>query len=441
METPAWHPKKGACVVREVLTPVGRVKVRLDFTTLELPNRECFLDELLDRQGGDELSLAALQFRTPAPSLAPSGPVPTWHEARQTIHALRLGQCTPLAVRKLSVGMETIDEACRWAWDRAGTGQLSFLLFVGPYGTGKSHALERMRVQALGAGMAVGGLVLDGMSSSLCLPMSLPSALAHSIEFRDGREPLPSRLANLVRTGGTSVLRTVNANFLHDSLSELSERHVDDPELWETVEDYLSLDVKAAPASRILGVHLPSMTAQRRDDRPTRCAMLLREWSLACTCRNVGGCHSLAVLLDEADVDFAVSGRTAAEREQRGQLLQAFRDMADGGNSGETYAKLVVTLVITPGGGADNPVAELEAALGVHLKVVKLPELSESDLRELGSRIARMYARAYELPETAATGHDALIAESLTSLSRRADSRHPRRFIRLLLEKLDAVHA
>jgi hypothetical protein len=284
--------------------------------------------------------------------------------------------------------------------------------------------------------MAVGSVVLDGMGVSLCQPMSLPATLAHAIEFGDHGEGLPARLAGLVRTGQTSKLKTACAEFLYGALSELTTDHVDDPEAWELVEDYLALDVAPSVIRQRLGVRVPPLNTRSRADRPDRCALLMRDWARSVP--PLGHPSGLALLLDEADVDFALSGRTANEKEQRAALLQAWRVMADGGPGGETHAKLLIALAATPGGNFDDPLSELCSTLGLCARVIELPELSEDHMRELGQRIAAMYARAYQTnPEARATEFVDACLQTIRGMHGR---RNPRHFIRMLLEKLDAAH-
>lgn len=443
MKTPftCLHPQFGVAIVRRLQPGTGRIRVRADYPDQGLTGCEVFLDELVDATTGLRL-VGSIDRETskpePTQTEAPSAPrqLPSWHETRQAIHALRLGQSTPLAVTELSVGMEQVDAAAKHALEKANSGQVSFLIFVSEFGMGKSHALARLRLQAMQRRMAVGSVVLDGMGVSLSQPMSLPSTLAHAIEFDDHGEGLPARLAGLVRTGQTSKLSVAGAEFLHASLSGLSVEHVDDPEAWELVEDYLALEVAPSVLRQRLGVRVPPLNTRARADRPDRCALLMRDWARSIPPLGLPG--GLALLLDEADVDFALSGHTESEREQRAALLQAWREMADGGPRGATHAKLLIALAVTPAGNLDDPVSELCSTLGPCARVVELPELSEDHLQELGRRIAGMYARAYQTDQTArASG---FVEACLAALRRRHARRNPRQFIRMLLEKLDAAH-
>lgn len=435
------HPKFGIAVVQRVLPGSGRIRVKVDYPEQMLIGREAFLDELVDATTGHPLVVTKDREPQKPASKPPEAPPaksqpPTWQEERQAIHALRLGQSTPLAVNELRVGMEQVDGATQTALDRASSGQVSFLIFVSEFGMGKSHALARLRLQAMKRKMAVGSVVLDGMGVSLCQPMSLPSTLAHAIEFGDHGEGLPARLAGLVRTGQTSKLKAACAEFLHGALSELTSDHVDDPEAWELVEDYLALDVAPSVLRQRLGVRVRPLNTRSRDDRPDRCALLMRDWARSVPPLGYPG--GLALLLDEADVDFALSGRTVNEKDQRAALLQAWRVMADGGPGGETHAKLLIALAVTPGGNFDDPVSELRSTLGSCASVIELPELSEDHLRELGQRIAAMYARAYQTnPEARATE---FVDACFQTIRRMHGRRNPRHFIRMLLEKLDAAH-
>lgn len=435
------HPKFGIAVVQRVLPGSGRIRVKVDYPEQMLIGREAFLDELVDSTTGHPL-IATEKIEAVKPVVAPSEApqvkrqTSSWQEARQAIHALRLGQSTPLAVSELSLGMDQVDAVTKTALDKANSGEVSFLIFVSEFGMGKSHALARLRLQAMQRRMAVGSVVLDGMGVSLCQPMSLPAALAHAIEFSDHDEGLPSRLAGLVRTSQISKLKTACAEFLHGALWELTTEHVDDPEAWELVEDYLALEVAPSVLRQRLGVRVPPLNTRSKADRPDRCALLMRDWARSVP--PLGHPGGLALLLDEADVDFALSGWAASEKEQRAALLQAWRAMAEGGPCGDTHAKLLIALAVTPGGNFDDPVSELCSTLGPCGRVIELPELSEDHLRELGQRIAAMYARAYQTDPEAQTAEFA--DACLRTIRGMPGRRNPRHFIRMLLEKLDAAH-
>jgi hypothetical protein len=410
--------------------------VLVDYPDLGLLHRPEYLDELVDRRTGKPMSLddkyGAEPPRTSTPAL-----IPSWQTARQTLLALRLGQSTSQSVKDLSVGMVEVDKACRWALDRAATGQLSFLLLESPYGMGKSHALAHLKHLALARIMAVGTVVLDGVGISLCQPMSLLSGLAHAIVFPGERpdEGLPERLAQRVGIG----LDITGGETLHRLLKDMNRELVDDPDKWERIEDYLSLDASSADLNRELGIKAPSLRALRREDRPRRCSTIIREWASACTV--LGARNGLVVLLDEADVDYAQGGRTQNEKEQRTELFQAFRAIAEASPDTGGFARLVVALAITPGASEPDPVAELESTLGSHLRTVRLTELTKPEMSELGCRINSLYRAAYQLPDGNAAKMDETAAECLSLISEHAEGRNPRKFIRLLLEKLDVAHA
>ncbi len=438
MEIPARHPKKGDCIIRECTHPLGRVRVLVDYPNLGISRRPEFLDELVDRATGQPITLQS-PSAAPAP-LVERPHLPDWQRARQSLLALRLGQSTAETVRDLSVGLSEVDAACRKVLDRAGSGQPSFLLFVSPYGMGKSHVLARLRELSHERKMATGTVVLDGVGTTLCRPLGLISALSHSIVYPESSagEGLPQRLAGLVRTGAVEKLRDARAEMLHRTLMNLSSEHVDDPDQWEAVEDYLSLEVSAPQAGRVLGVRLPPLNTRSLCDRPGRTVDLLREWARACTVTGAPG--GLTMLLDEADVDYGNRGRTSSELRQRAGLLMAWRQMADAGPQGGNYARLVVALAMTPESDQDGAIEELKAHLGPHLHVVVLRELRDDEMRELGSKVCNLYRAAYELNESIAATDDP-ITECLVAQQRSTEQRNPRRFIRLLLEKLDVAHA
>lgn len=438
MEILARHPRKGDCIVRECTQLLGRVKVLVDYPDLGLCRRPEYLDELVSRDTGKPFSLDSAPPSSQQPKASPPS-VPTWQSTRQTIVALRLGQSTPESVRLLSVGMDDVDAACKWAIDRAATGQLTFLLFESPYGMGKSHALNYLRLRARERTMAIGGAVLDGVGVSLCLPMSLVSSLTHAIEFPDdaNSDGLPARLGRLIPTRAVDVLATQGCDHLHAVLKRIDTSVAENPDEWEIIEDFLSLEVGAGVVRSELGLVVPALKA-RLIERPYRCAELLREYAQACVA--TGARAGLAILLDEADVDYAQSGRTETERAQRESLFRAWREIADVGPTGSGYARLVIAIAMTPGAGKSDPVSELKQSLGEHLRVVRLPELSMNDLRELGKRVCKLYLTAYQISPTEIAATDRIAETCLSWIERSAEGRNPRRFLRLLLEKLDAAY-
>jgi hypothetical protein len=335
--------------------------------------------------------------------------------------------------------MEEVQDACKWAVGRAQTGQVSFLLFESPYGMGKSHALGYLKMRAREAGMATGSVVLDGIGVSLCVPMNLIGALAHSVEYPEATasDGLPQRLAALVIHGEVGKLRVANASFLYGALEKLEPEHVENPDLWEVVEDYLSLERSTSEVGRHLGVRVGALKAHSLADRPARGADLLREWAQACTVTGARG--GLTVLFDEADVDYGQRGRGLTGTEQRSGLLQALREHADGGPQPGSYGRLVVAIAITPGASDPDPIQGLKGELGSHLKVVRLRELSLSELRELGGKVAEVYRRAYQRPAKDAREEKA-IDDCVRVTEQQAEGRNPRTFIRRLLEKLDVIY-
>ncbi|NLH74683.1 MAG: hypothetical protein GX456_16670 [Verrucomicrobia bacterium] len=439
MEIPARHPRKGDCIIRERAPTLGRVKVLVDYPDLGLARRPEYLDELVDPTTGGPVRLDSAPRPQPTHRQTPAV-VPSWQSARQTLLALRLGQCTPESVHDLSVGMTRVDSVCEWAIERAATGQISFLVFESPYGMGKSHALGHLKQRARDAGMAIGGVVLDGIAVSLCSPMSLVAALAHAIEYPGGpvSDGLPQRLAGLVSHSAVNRLRMVGACLLYNSLVNLTPDHVQDSDEWEFIEDYLSLEVSANQVRERLGVRVEPLRARYLEDRPSRCANLLREWAQACTV--TGAPNGLVVLLDEADVDYAQSWRTQTERDQRTALLRALRKHADAGPHAGGYGKLVIAMAITPGASESDPIEELKDELGPHLRLARLRELDKSEMTELGRRIGRLYRSAYGLADGEDNKVEQAISECLHVIEREAGGHNPRKFIRLLLEKLDVAY-
>jgi hypothetical protein len=101
---------------------------------------------------------------------------------------------------------------------------------------------------------------------------------------------------------------------------------------------------------------------------------------------------------------------------------------------------LVIAMAITPGASKPDPIEELTVELGSHLRVVRLRELSAGELMDLGNRVTELYRRAYEIADDEAKAEKA-VKECLQLTERQVEGRNPRRFIRLLLEKLDVLYA
>jgi len=436
MEIPARHPRGGDCVIREILPSILRVKVLVDYPQLGLSRQAEFLDELVDRQTGKAITLNS-QALPPTVTRSQVTTIPTWQSARQTLLALRLGQSTAESIKELSVGMDEVDSACDWGLNRAATGQLTFLLFESPYGMGKSHALAQLKNHALKQNMAVGTVTLDGTGTSLCDPMSLLSGLAHAIEFPDERrdEGLPQRLAQRVGIG----LNITGGELLHQLLTAMDRDCVDNPDKWERIEDYLSLDATKSDLRKELGINVPSLRARAREDRPKRCSLVIKEWASACTI--LGARNGLVILLDEADVDYAQRGRRTVDMEQRTSLLRSFRAIADAPAGDGGFARLVIAMAITPGASNPDPIEELKDELGAHLKVIRLRELSVGELRNLGKRVVKLYQCAYEVTGDKDDLAANILERCLLFTGNQAEGRNPRKFIRLLLEKLDGLYA
>jgi len=437
MEICAQHPRKGDCVIREILPGTGRLRGLVDYPLLGILRLPEFLDELVERGTGKPLSL---NFDRPSNVEGVSRRDVTlpWRSARQTLLALRLGQSTPDSVRDLSVGMEDVNVECQHALDRAAAGEMSFLLIASPYGMGKSHALAHLRQLAHAVHMATGSVVLDGVGVSLCAPMTVLAALARNIEFPDDNpDGLSQRLAALVRTKDTERLKLSGCPLLYDVLRRVDAAQVEDPNMWEVIEDFLSLEVGAGEVRSRAGLVVPALKVVRHD-RPRRCAELIWEWARACCVTNAR--NGLVIMCDEADVDYAQSGRSKNEREQRYELFRAWREIAMEQRA-LGCGGLVVAIAITPGTTDSDPIDGLRTELGPCLNTIRLREPTISELRDLGKRLCKLYGEAYGLGEDRLSASSALVEQCIADLARSSNERNPRRFIRHLLEKLDTTYA
>jgi hypothetical protein len=155
----------------------------------------------------------------------------------------------------------------------------------------------------------------------------------------------------------------------------------------------------------------------------------------------LGARSGLVILLDEADVDYAQRGRKQADKELRAALLQSLRAIADAPPGDGGFARLIIAMAITPGASSPDPIEELKDELGKHLNVVRLRELTLSELRDLGKRVVKLYQCAYEVSDNKADLAVKILEKCLLFTGNQAEGRNPRRFIRLLLEKLDVLYA
>jgi hypothetical protein len=98
-------------------------------------------------------------------------------------------------------------------------------------------------------------------------------------------------------------------------------------------------------------------------------------------------------------------------------------------------------MAITPGASNPDPIEELKDELGAHLKVIRLRELSVGELRNLGKRVVKLYQCAYEVTGDKDDLAANILERCLLFTGNQAEGRNPRKFIRLLLEKLDGLYA
>ena len=127
--------------------------------------------------------------------------------------------------------------------------------------------------------------------------------------------------------------------------------------------------------------------------------------------------------------------------EQRTSLLRSFRAIADAPAGDGGFARLVIAMAITPGASNPDPIEELKDELGAHLKVIRLRELSVGELRNLGKRVVKLYQCAYEVTGDKDDLAANILERCLLFTGNQAEGRNPRKFIRLLLEKLDGLYA
>jgi hypothetical protein len=121
--------------------------------------------------------------------------------------------------------------------------------------------------------------------------------------------------------------------------------------------------------------------------------------------------------------------------------LTSFRAIADAPPGDGGFTRLIIAIAITPGASKPDPISEIKHELGSHLGVVRLRELSMEELQDLGRRVVRLYHSAYEIEIQAKAQVFEMVENCVQFAARQAEGRNPRKFIRLLLEKLDGLYA
>jgi hypothetical protein len=448
----AKHPDFGASIIRDVIPHSDPILVRVDYLDMRLTGQTELLSKFVDTSTGKQIRLESEDEHEPKEAnrrktIEVDCFADDQTTARKAIMALRLGQCPSKFIKRLTVGAEEVQSACEWALKRAKSRKPAFILFESPFGKGKTHALNLLAYEAEMAGFAVGNVVLDGVGTSLSLPMSLLGALVNGIRFPidSGVESLSERLCTLVHNRTGAGLGVTGANTLAECLAAIPREIAEQPDAWDIVVDYLSCELAVSQAKgrlrkySITGrpIKIPAIVANSRDERPRRCALMLKEWAQACT--RLGAPGGLLVSLDEADVDYGNSGFSSAIGEQRNNLLDELSKIAENETSS---APLIVAIAITPGEstrGSEDPVQELLTHLGVKfVKHVVLGDLEQDHFIKLGVNVSNIYNQAYchqVFSDGEARRQAKLLFQNMTN--RYTEGCVPRTFVRHFIELLD----
>ena len=274
--------------------------------------------------------------------------------------------------------------------------------------------------------------ILEPVLRSLCLPgESAPSGA--------GRCAWPS-CANAAVVGTTVG---AGASRIAEAVFQLPVAALDDPDVLEALEDYLTTSLPVSHANVRLRrlvrqpVQFPSMKAQRITDRAERFCELLWDWAEFC---GAAGARGLVVVLDEVDVEYASTLWKVERRTRRQLLLQALNDLLG------QPVPLVLAFGSAP---ATDEEAANDAALDLtermsRIQQIDAPRPDSAQMRELGRRLCGLYSMAYpkwvsgigeESIERAIDEHAKRYAEAYGEPGDPA----PRRFVRELLEWLDVA--
>ena len=264
--------------------------------------------------------------------------------------------------------------------------------------------------------------ILEPVLRSLCFPgESTPSGV--------GR-----RLAELRRRGVRWDSGRRPWSRIAEAVFQMPVAALDDPDVVEALEDYLTTSLPVSHANRKLRglirqpVQLPSMKAQRVIDRIVRFCELLRDWAAFC---QAAGAKGLAVIFDEVDVEYASTLWNVERRVRRQALLGALNHLL-----GESVP-LVIAFGSAPATDeeAANDAARDLAQRVPRIRQVDAPRPDSEQMRELGKRLCGLYAEAYPdwISDVDRGAIERAIDEHVARYEEALDPA-PRRFVRELLE-------
>lgn len=394
----------------------------------------------LERPDDVERSLEETPDAPPPPMLA-GAPLPSLAaeivSARRAVLALKLGQVLEENVHELSIGIDDIRTEMERAIIAAVRQKPQSILVEGSWGAGKTHLLTLLTGLASKRGLATATVILDGEGVALSEPMGLMEAILGSLRYPDEVAPcgVGSRLADLRRrrTFG-DVWKRVGLR-IAQAVYEIPLEALDEPEAMEVLEDYFMLALAATRAREKLRrlryrTRLPTLKAQRLDERPERFCELLKGWAGFCA---LTGAKGLVVVFDEVDVEYAKYFGW-----RRSLLLEAFDDLLR-----ESCPILLAFGSAPPSdevGDANDAVQDLVGSIS-GMRRMEAPRPRVKQTRELGVRLHDLYTRAYPRRASRVGPH-----EVQRRIEGFAEHHHdefldptPRGFVRGTLELLDVM--
>lgn len=442
--TQVRHPVLGDGVVVAV-SPRGGIRgARVDFGYLIDWVPQANLQQTEQAGGQDASSPDAEPGAGQLPSVphSPLGRLPEEVvSARRAVLALKLGQVLQENVQDLSVGTESAEKALNGSLRSATQGKPAAILVRGPYGAGKTHLLTMLAASAARERLATASVILDGEGVTLADPMTILAPVLRSLCFPG--ESVPSgvgqRLADLRRCGVRWDSGRHPRSRIAEAVFQMPVAALDDPDVVEALEDYLTTSLPVSHANRKLrglirhSVQLPSMKAQRVIDRIVRFCELLRDWAEFC---HAAGAKGLVVIFDEVDVEYASTLWNVERRVRRQALLGALNHLL--GQS----VPLVIAFGSAPAtdtGAAGDAARDLARHMP-RIRQVDAPRPNIEQMRELGRRLCRLYSDAYPdwIPNVDQGAVERAIDERAERYEEALDPA-PRRFVRELLEWLDVA--
>lgn len=230
------------------------------------------------------------------------------HRALAVLEALRLGTVPRGGLRAYTVGRDRDREAVLSALDPVPDARGRLRVVVGDYGTGKTHLMECVRLEALERGWAVGTATLDSRETTPAHPRRVYASLVRSLTLPGSGAGEPGGLGALFdavsdHPGGPPAAGGCGDHRYLGPALHYYARLADRPELRELLMEWLEgqpgersnerndLLHRAVPGPRLLA--LP-------DYRTFAAPYAYLLGGIACLCRDAGS-RGLCLLLDEAE--------------------------------------------------------------------------------------------------------------------------------------------